>query len=105
MTPGTTIKVKCEFSRAGFSHERKFVIEAPSGGYYTGTAYIGYCFTVDDEKLPDEEPPPGKKMKGLLEARVIKEAGDKVTISVPDGGVCDISTNLILDRANVPVES
>ncbi len=42
-------------------------------------------------------------MEGLLTARVIGENGSIVTITVPDGGVCDISANLIQDGLHVPV--
>jgi hypothetical protein len=93
-----SVKVKCRFARAGFSHERKFMIEAPEDGYYTGTAFIGYCFKTDESSLPDEDPPIGEVMDGLLEARILRRSGDTATISVPDGGVCDISIDLILEK-------
>lgn len=105
MASQKTVQVRCRFARAGFSHERKFMIDAPSGGFYTGTAYIGHCFKDDGSALPDEEPPPGEIMEGLIEARIVKRDGDTVAISVPDGEVCDVSASLIQDPRNVLVES
>jgi hypothetical protein len=99
--------VRCRFARGGFSHERTFLIQAPSGGYYRGIAYIGYCRIPDGTPLPSSEPPEGETVEGLLEARVVdtSDEGQTLTVNVPDGGVCDIAATLIdEDSARVLVQ-
>ncbi len=100
----TDVRVRCVFSRGGFPNERKFTIDAPGGGAYTGTAPVRYCFNLENQRLTPDEPPPGDIMQGWMTARVIQSTGDRVTISVPDGGVCEIRAEQIQD-AHVPVES
>lgn len=105
---GSDCRVRCFFARGGFAHERAFWIPAPGGeGYYTGTAYIAYCFAESGEPLPNDEPRPGETVPGAMSARIVVERDDagRVLVAVPDGGVCSIDPS-ILTRAsqrNVPV--
>lgn len=92
--------VKCQFSRGGFEHERTFTIQSPSGGFYTGIAYIKYCRRWDGRPLELDEPPPGEMMDGYVKARVLNRSGGLATILVPDGDVCDINQDLLQEDAS-----
>lgn len=107
MSAFRTVYVRCEFTRGGFAHERIFSIPAPDrGGVYRGVAYIAYCHRLDQTQLPEEEPPAGQKMTGLVAARVIEEKEDgRLTVQVPDGELCDIEASIVEGPTHVPVGS
>ena len=105
MTGQDEVLLRCRFSRGGFDHERKFLLDAPRGGRYTGIAFIEYCFDQHGHPLPTDEPPHGSVIPGLLAARVIQRLGAILTVSVPDGEICDVGVELLVERTGVLVES
>lgn len=96
MRNDTTVHVRCRFTRGGFAHERVFWIATPDrSGWYRGLAYIDYCFSPDRTPLPGGEMLPGSSVDGFVTARVIGLAGNRVTVQVPDGELCDVDASLV----------
>lgn len=101
-----TVFVRCRFTRGGFAHERIFYIPTPDGnGEYRGLAFINYCYKSAKKRLLEGEPPAGESIEGLLVGRLISEEDSIATIQVPDGELCDVSTNAIQEYRDVPVGS
>ena len=95
MSDNQEVLLRCQFSRGGFDHERKFILEAPGGGRYTGIAYIEYCFDSSKRPLHPDEPPRGSIAPGFLVARILAKDGSIYTVSVPDGETCDVSADVV----------
>ena len=107
MTSNRRVFVQCRFTRGGFGHERVFWIPTPDGqGEYRGLAYIAYCYRSNRKPLSPDEPPPGESINGLIIGRWISESDDGiVTIQVPDGELCEVSSSIIQEGKDVPVGS
>jgi hypothetical protein len=90
------VLIQCELSRGGFSSERVFRIEAADGGTLVGVADLSYCYDRAGERLKPDQPAAGKRVHGLVSARVIREEGDAVLLSVPDGSVASVLRGVIV---------
>ena len=68
-------------------------------------AYIDYCDSENNESLEEEEPPPGKEIKGLLVCRFVQSEDDLILVQTPDGELCKIESNLTVELNDVLVGS
>jgi hypothetical protein len=88
------IALLCEISRGAFSAERIFRIKLPNQEEYVGAASLDYCYTDKGRPLESDQPPPGKTIKGKIEARFIQEKeGGTMLVAVPDGAVLTVGAD------------
>jgi hypothetical protein len=103
--------VHCQLSRGGFSSQRVFRVKTADNQTIAGVADLDYCYAEDTTPLDADQPPEGKRVAGLVAARIVAEEDkDKVLISVPDGKVLAVRRGQLVPRPskvapNVPLKS
>jgi hypothetical protein len=89
-----SIAIKCLIARSGIPSERVFRIKLFDGETYVGVAARDYCYDLDGRLIKEDQPPPGKRVEGLISARLVREEGDgSLMASIPDGAVVVVSSD------------
>jgi hypothetical protein len=92
MANSESIALSCTITRGGFSDERVFRVNLAGGGTYVGACPRYYCFSSNLQPLKENQPPErGKSIAGLVLASRVREEGDVILVSVPDGAVLAIA--------------
>lgn len=99
--PSRPIALLCSISRGGFSGERIVTISTDSGEY-RGIAPTEYCWKADGSGLESEDPVQGQTISGLVAALLFQKSNDnKAIVSVPDGSVFLVSSDVISKRPKI----
>src|SRR5262245_39198683 len=81
------IRIECEISAGAFSQECVIEFDLATGEKHIATAPRHYCYTPKGQPLTPGQPAPGQSIKGQVAARVIREEGEGILASIPDGEV------------------
>lgn len=76
------VRLKCEFSRTGFSGERG--VQLPNLPY-AGIAPVDYCRLQNGNLFTEEVPKRGERVPGSVQVRFSEQPNGTIVVAFPDG--------------------
>jgi hypothetical protein len=89
------VRVKCKIERSPFSDERIFFLRLPDESEHIGAASYIYFTDRNGHSLKDDEPARGKSIQGWVEAVAVRDEGENLLVSFPDGSVASVTRSIV----------
>ncbi len=93
------IGLHCLLSRGGFFSERVFRVPLADGKeQHVGATPAEYCFTPEGQPLALDKVEKGASVPGIVAARIVSQENGTLWVSVPDGEVIPVGTDVVTPR-------